>query len=75
MKWINKEKNLEYENENKNLESALIRDGYVKVEEDIKLEEVDTELEELRAKAKELGIKSSHLMKKESLIAKIAELE
>ncbi|MGV8982149.1 hypothetical protein [Clostridium sp.] len=72
MKWINKEKDLTYENENVNLESYLIREGYSKVEEK---EEIDTELEALRAKAKELGIKSSHLMKAESLIAKIAELE
>ena len=48
-----------------------------KIKEDDKKDdkEDDKELEELREKAKELAIKNAHNMKKETLIAKIEEIE
>ena len=36
---------------------------------------IDEELEELKEKAKTLGIKGAHNMKKETLVAKIEEIE
>jgi hypothetical protein len=56
--------------EDTNTHNIFIREGFKKVEE-----EVDEELIPLREKAKELGIKSAHTMKKETLIAKIEELQ
>jgi hypothetical protein len=47
------------------------REGFTMVEET----EADEELIALREKAKELGIKSAHTMKKETLLAKIEELQ
>jgi hypothetical protein len=46
------------------------REGYKEVEE-----KEDEELLTLREKAKELGIKSAHTMKKETLLAKIEEMQ
>lgn len=54
----------------KNTFNIPIRAGFKAVEET-----VDEEHTALVEKAKELGIKSAHMMKKETLIAKIAEIE
>jgi hypothetical protein len=53
----------------------LLAHGYIAGYPDSLVESTDTELSTLRAEAKELGIKGFGSMKKDTLIAKIAEIK